>query len=46
MFCAEPDLMLRSPKPEQIQADAQCSGQHANECPSKCNRPTARLCTR
>jgi len=38
MFCMEPDLMLRSPKPEQIQADAQCSGQHADDCSTKRNR--------
>ena len=42
MFCMEPDLMLRSPKPEQIQADAQCSGQHADDCSTKRNRHTRR----
>src|SRR5438477_4952789 len=38
MFCVEPDLMLRSPKPEQIEPDAQCSGQHADDCFTKRNR--------
>jgi hypothetical protein len=29
MFCMQADLMLGSPKPEQIQAEAQRNGQHA-----------------
>src|SRR5213079_3240597 len=40
MFCVEADLMLRSPKPEQIQADAQRNGQHADDCFTKRNRHT------
>jgi hypothetical protein len=37
IFCVQPNLMLRSPKPEQIQADAQCSGQYADDCSTKRN---------
>ena len=37
MFCVEADLMLGSPKPEQIQADAHCNGQHADDCSTKRN---------
>jgi hypothetical protein len=38
MFCMQPDLMLGSPKPEQIYADAQRNGQRADDCSTKCNR--------
>jgi hypothetical protein len=37
MFCVEADLMVRSPKPEQIKADAQCNGQNADDCSTKRN---------
>jgi hypothetical protein len=35
MFCVEADLMLGSPKPEQIYAEAQRNGQHADESSTK-----------
>jgi SAM-dependent MidA family methyltransferase len=38
MFCVEANLMLGSPKPEQIYADAQRNGQHADSCSTKRNR--------
>jgi hypothetical protein len=38
MVCVKANLMLRSPKPEQIQADAQPYGQHAYDCSTKRNR--------
>ena len=38
MFCVEANLMLGSPKPKQIYADAQCNGQHADDCSTKRNR--------
>jgi hypothetical protein len=40
MLCMEAYLMLGSPKPEQIYADAQCYGQHADDCFTKRNRHT------
>ena len=43
MFRVEANLMLGPPKPEQIQADAKCNGQHANECFTKRNRHTRQL---
>ena len=43
MFCVETHLMLGSPKPEQIQADAYCNGQQAYDCSTKRDRHTARL---
>ena len=38
MFRVQPDLMLSSPEPEQIQADAERNDQRPNECSTKCNR--------
>ena len=38
MFCIQPDLMLGTPKPEQIYADAQRNGQRADDCSTKRNR--------
>jgi len=38
MFRVQPDLMLRPPKPEQIQPDAQCNGQDPDDCSTKRNR--------
>jgi len=43
MLCVNADLMLGSPKPEQIQADTQCSGQHAGNCSTKRYCHTRRL---
>ena len=37
MFCVKADLMLRSPKPQQIQADAQRNGEHSDDCSTKRN---------
>src|SRR5215469_358122 len=37
MFRVQTDLMLWSPKPEQIQADAEGNGRSTNECSAKCN---------
>ena len=42
MFCVEPNLMLRPPKPEQIYADENCNGQNADSCFTKRNRHTRR----
>ncbi len=42
MFRVQPDLMRGSPKPEQIQPDAKCKGQHANDCSTKGDRHTRR----
>src|SRR5262249_42737211 len=38
IFGVQPDLMLSSPKPEQIQADKAQTRKPANECSTKCNR--------
>ena len=40
MFGMQTDLMLRSPKPDQIQSDAESNRQSANECSTKRNRHT------
>jgi hypothetical protein len=40
MLCVEANLMLGSPKPEQIQADGQYNSQHADDCSAKRNRHT------
>jgi hypothetical protein len=40
MLCVEANLMLRSPKPEQIQADGQYNRQYADDWSAKCNRHT------
>ena len=37
MFRVESDLMLGAPKPEQIQTDAECNGQNADDCSTKRN---------
>lgn len=37
-FCVKADLMLGSPKPEQIEANAQRNGQHADDCSTKRKR--------
>jgi hypothetical protein len=45
MFRVQADLMLGSPKPEQIHADAQRNGQQTDDCSTKGNRHTGEIYT-
>ena len=43
MLCVEADLMLGSPKPDEIWADTNNQGRSANQCSTQCNRHIAKV---
>jgi hypothetical protein len=40
VFCVQPDLMRRSPKPDKVQPNANGKCRPANQCSTNCNRHT------